>query len=371
MSRTIPVTVLVGFLGGGKTTLLNRILAQADRRFAVIVNDFAELGVDAKLVRRRDEQLIELSNGCICCTLRKDLLEELKQISALPDIDYILIESTGLGEPLPIAQTFYMDDLQQRVRLDNLVSVIDAANFWRYYESEAPEMEDDTEAVPLAPLLIDQIEFANTIILNKVDLAKLSEVDALEALARQLNPEARILRAQYGQIPLDELLDTHRYDYERGFEHPDWEAEWNKTGSESDEYGFHSFVYRSEQPFTWRRFEALLQAWHPSVVRSKGLVVFADHEPVILQQAGAHISLDILDFTGADLEASGLPTSADAEPFEGCFINPITQYSDADPESLTTELVFIGRNMPEAEIRAQLDACLVNFEPVCNRGGAE
>lgn len=360
MGEPIPVTVLVGFLGGGKTTLLNRILTQADRRFAVIVNDFAELGVDAKLVRRREEQLVELSNGCICCTLRQDLLEELKRISAMPDIDYILIESTGLGEPLPIAQTFYMDDLQQRVRLDNLVSVIDAANFWRYYESEVSNAEDDAEGVPLAPLLVDQIEFANTIILNKIDLAEPSEVDALEALARQLNPSARILRAQYGQVPLAELLNTYRYDYERGFEHPDWEAEWNKTGSESEEYGFHSFVYRSERPFVWHRFEGLLQEWHPSVVRSKGLAVFADHEPVILQQAGAHMTLDILDFTDSDSAAPALPSPTASEAFEGCFINPITQYGDADSESLTTELVFIGRNMPEAEIRAQLDACLVN-----------
>ncbi|MFN3689920.1 MAG: CobW family GTP-binding protein, partial [Fimbriimonadales bacterium] len=139
MQTPIPVTVLVGFLGSGKTTLLNRILTQAERKFAVIVNDFAELSIDAKLVSRREEQLIELSNGCICCTLRADLLEELKRLSDMPDIDYILVESTGLGEPLPIAQTFYMDDLQRRVRLDNLVSVIDAANFWHYYESEAPD----------------------------------------------------------------------------------------------------------------------------------------------------------------------------------------------------------------------------------------
>ncbi len=358
MQNSIPVTVLVGFLGGGKTTLLNRILTCANRKFAVIVNDFAELGVDAKLVRRRDEQLIELSNGCICCTLRGDLLEELKQLSVMSNIDYILIESTGLGEPLPIAQTFYMDDLQQRVRLDNLVSVIDAANFWHYYEGEAPDDSDPDESIALAPLLIDQLEFANTIILNKTDLAEPEAVDALEALARQLNPSARILRARYGDVPLSELIDTYRYDYERGFEHPDWAEEWHKTGSEAEEYGFHSFVYRADCPFVWRRFESLLEAWHPSIVRCKGLAVFADHEPVILQQAGQHVALDILDFSDVETDAPQLPSHSDDKAFEGCFINPITQYGDADPEMLTTELVFIGQNMPETTIRAQLDACL-------------
>ncbi|MDM7461585.1 MAG: GTP-binding protein [bacterium] len=359
MRTPIPVTVLVGFLGGGKTTLLNRILTQAERKFAVIVNDFAALGIDAKLVSRREEQLVELSNGCICCTLRGDLLEELKRLSDTPDIDYILIESTGLGEPLPIAQTFYMDDLQQRVRLDNLVSVIDAANFWRYYESELPDENDPDETIALAPLLADQIEFANTIILNKVDLVASEAVDALEAFARQLNPSARIVRAQYGNVPLSELLDTQRYDYERGFEHPDWEEEWHKTGSESEEYGFSSFVYGSSRPFVWERFEAMLHRWHPSIVRCKGLAIFADHDPVILQQAGAHVALDILDFSDVPTDAPALPSSADEEAFGGCFINPITQYGDADPDTLTTELVFIGRNMPEATIRQQLDACLI------------
>lgn len=156
MQSPIPVTVLVGFLGGGKTTLLNRILTRAERKFAVIVNDFARWG-STPARPSTHEQLIELSNGCICCTLRGDLLEELKQLSETPEIDYILIESTGLGEPLPIAQTFYMDDLQQRVRLDNLVSVIDAANFWRYYESEVPDENNPDESVALAPLLIDQL----------------------------------------------------------------------------------------------------------------------------------------------------------------------------------------------------------------------
>ncbi|MGQ9657272.1 MAG: CobW family GTP-binding protein [Fimbriimonadales bacterium] len=354
MRQRIPVTVLVGFLGSGKTTLLNRILSHADRRYAVIVNDFAELGIDSKLVRHRTEELVELSNGCICCTLRADLLEELRSLSELPTIDYILVESTGLGEPLPIAQTFYMSDLYERVRLDNIVTVLDAANFWRHYESEATD-ESGEETIALAPLLIDQLEFCNTIVLNKVDLAEPEALESLESLARQLNPKAPIVRTTYGQVPLCELLDTHRYDYEQGFAHPDWEEEWHKTGSEADEYGFHSFVYRTDALLRWEPFHQLLEQWHPSIVRCKGLVVFSDHDPVLLSQAGAHVTLEILERVDPLPETVEEEEVLEGEPFEGCFVNPVTRYGDQ--EELTTELVFIGQNMPEAAIRRALEAC--------------
>jgi len=353
MREPIPVTVLVGFLGSGKTTLLNRILSNADRRYAVILNDFAELGIDAKLVRYRTEELIELSNGCICCTLRSDLLEELRTLSQQPQVDYILVESTGLGEPLPIAQTFYMDDLRERVRLDNIVTVLDASNFWRYYESELDDAASD-EPIALAPLLVDQLEFCTTIVLNKVDLAHPDDVDALESLARQLNPSAPILRATYAQVPTRELVDTRRYNYEQGFEHPDWDEEWHKSGSEADEYGFHSFVYRTDTPLRWAPFRQLLERWHPSIVRCKGLVVFRDHDPVLLSQAGAHIALDVLELAEPSLEPSA-NDQIEADAFEGCFVNPITRYGEA--EALTTELVFIGQQMPEADIRRRLDNC--------------
>lgn len=353
MREPIPVTVLVGFLGSGKTTLLNRILSDADRRYAVIVNDFAELGIDAKLVRYRTEELIELSNGCICCTLRGDLLQELRNLSQQPQVDYILVESTGLGEPLPIAQTFYMDDLRERVRLDNIVTVLDAANFWRYYESEIDDEASD-EPIALAPLLVDQLEFCTTIVLNKVDLAHPDDVDALESLARQLNPSAPILRATYAQVPTRELIDTRRYDYEQGFEHPDWDEEWHKSGSEAGEYGFHSFVYRTDTPLRWAPFRQLLEQWHPAIVRCKGLVVFRDHDPVLLSQAGVHIALDVLELAEPPLEPSANGETV-AEAFEGCFVNPITRYGEA--EALTTELVFIGQQMPEADIRGWLDNC--------------
>jgi len=307
----------------------------------------------AGLVRYRTEELVELSNGCICCTLRGDLLEELRTLSQHPSVDYILVESTGLGEPLPIAQTFYMDDLRERVRLDNIVTVLDASNFWRYYESELDDAASD-EPIALAPLLVDQLEFCTTIVLNKVDLAHPDDVDALESLARQLNATAPILRATYAQVPMHELVDTQRYDYEQGFEHPDWDEEWHKSGSEADEYGFHSFVYRADTPLRWAPFRQLLEQWHPSIVRCKGLVVFRDHDPVLLSQAGAHIALDVLELAELPLAPSA-NGETEAEAFEGCFVNPITRYGEA--ETLTTELVFIGQQMPEADIRRRLDNC--------------
>jgi G3E family GTPase len=246
-----------------------------------------------------------------------------------------------------------MDDLRERVRLDNIVTVLDASNFWRYYESELDDAASD-EPIALAPLLVDQLEFCTTIVLNKVDLAHPDDVDALESLARQLNPSAPILRATYAQVPTRELVDTHRYDYEQGFEHPDWDEEWHKSGSEADEYGFHSFVYRADMPLRWAPFQQLLEQWHPSIVRCKGLVVFRDHDPVLLSQAGAHIALDVLELAELPLAPSA-NGETEAEAFEGCFVNPITRYGEA--EALTTELVFIGQQMPETEIRGWLDNC--------------
>lgn len=333
LETRIPVSVLVGFLGAGKTTVLNHILsAQHGRKIAVVVNEFGAVNVDARLVRHTTERLVEMSNGCICCTLREDLLQELKALSAIPDLEYILIESTGIGEPMPIAQTFYMDDLPQRVRLDSIITVVDAANFWEQYHTEA-EVEDaqgNPVVEPLAPLLVDQIEFSNIILLNKVDVVAPAQVDALESFIRQLNPTARRYRAVRGQVDVQALINTGLYDYETGAEAEGWEAEWNQPSSEADEYGFGSVVFRSEHPLRWSAFEAVLNDWPAGVVRAKGFVAFADRAPILLHQAGDLCEIEELE--------------------------PANEAGDSD----MTEIVFIGQHLNCDALMYAMSQCLAS-----------
>jgi G3E family GTPase len=286
----IPISVLVGFLGAGKTTVLNQLLsANHGRKIAVIVNEFGEINIDSKFVCHTTEKVIQMSNGCICCTLREDLLTELTALSQTPGLEYILIESTGIGEPMPIAQTFYMGNLEEVVRLDSIITVVDAVNFWSIYNSEGERLDTDGQVVtePLAPLLVDQLEFTNIVLINKTDLAEPDDVTNLEAFVRQLNPDAHIYHTVHGQVDPSLLINTGLYDYERGAEAQNWDLEWNQPSSEVDEYGFGSFAFRSETPLDWRSFEVFLNSpVYDRVMRSKGIVFFADHSPVILSQAG-------------------------------------------------------------------------------------
>ncbi|XQY91377.1 GTP-binding protein [Metabacillus sp. HB246100] len=375
MNRRIPVTVLSGYLGSGKTTLLTHLLTNQDnKKIAVIVNDMSEINVDASLIKQgafsqTEEKLVELQNGCICCTLREDLIVEVKKLVDKGDLDYIIIESTGISEPIPVAQTFIYEDeeigihLSEICKLDAMVTVVDAYRFWHDFASgetlldrkQATNEDDHREIVDL---LIDQIEFADIIVLNKVDLVEKEDIQELRDIVNKLNPEAKILESSFARIEIDEIMDTNLFDFEKASQAAGWIKELMQEHiPETEEYGVTSFVYKRQRPFHPERFMTWLENWPVDVVRAKGFFWLASRNETtgLLSQAGPSITIQGAGEWVATYSIEEQKEIVQQEP-------DLRKKWDEVYGDRMTELVMIGIDMKQKELVDSLDTCLLTEE---------
>ena len=375
----LPVTVISGFLGAGKTTILSSILNnRVDKKVAVIVNDMSEINIDSSIIQNEvslnhsEEKLIEMSNGCICCTLREDLLEEVTKLAQQKRFDYLVIESTGISEPLPVAETFTFSDedgvsLSDVANLDTMITVVDAVNFMKDYEEakylkETGESLGDDDERSVADLLIDQVEFADIILISKTDLADLDEIERLKAVIKTLNTKAKIIPIAHGNIDINEVLNTGLFDFEKAQYAPGWLKEMRgEHVPETEEYGISSFVYEARRPFHPRKFFDFLHSTeqYGKLIRSKGYFWLATRP----------------EFAGQWSQAGGIAHYG----FSGMFWKAVPKKNwPDDKEYLTSiekqwvepfgdmrqELVFIGQGLDQKSMIKSLDKCLLNERDV-------
>ena len=375
----LPVTVLSGFLGAGKTTVLSHILNNRQgRKVAVIVNDMSEINIDSAVVQsevslnRSEEKLVEMSNGCICCTLREDLLEEVTKLSKEGRFDYLVIESTGISEPLPVAETFTFADengvsLSDVADLDTMVTVVDAVNFMNDYD-QAKYLQDTGESLgeederSVADLLVDQVEFADVILISKTDLVSSADIERLTAILKTLNTDAKIVPISQGQVNIDEVLNTGLFDFERAQQAPGWLKEMRgEHVPETEEYGIGSFTYEARRPFHPEKFHEFLHGTdkYGKLIRSKGYFWLASRPEFAGQwsQAGGIARYGFAGMFWKAIPEKNWPT--DAEYLASIKNSWVEPFGD-----MRQELVFIGQGLDKSGMASALDDCLLSEEDV-------